>query len=348
MAQGAASPSEPITIREVAERAGVALSSVSRVLSGNPYVSKVMRQRVEAAVAELGYQPDLLAQSMRSGSTKSVGFALRDISNPLFANIARRCEQVLRQAGYSMVITSSDGDIEAETENLALLRRRRVDGVIASLVSETADATKEALRAFTGPIVLLDREVPDLEAGAVLCDHHFGVLQATEELVARGHEQIALITGSLDVRSSRERRRGYLDALTTAGLKAKEDHMIFGEFDSDFAKSEVIRLLSRSPAITAILTGGFGSTVGALRAMRQLRKEPGKDVSIVALDEWPAFDVFSPWLSSVARDSGEMGAAAAHLLLDMLGGADARAETIDTRFVPRDSLGPNRRAAQRH
>lgn len=347
MATGGGSPGAPVTIRDVAELAGVALSSVSRVLSGSQYVSQVMRQRVEAAVAELGYEPDLLAQSMRSGSTKTVGFALRDVSNPLFANIARRCEQVLRQAGYSMVITSSDGEIQAEGENLALLRRRRVDGVIASLVSETARATTEALRAFTGPIVLLDREVDGLAAGSVLSDHHSGVRQATEELLARGHERIALITGSLDVRSSRERRRGFLDAFAGAGLKPRDEHMVFGEFDAEFGKSEVIRLMSRPPAITAILTGGFGTTVGALRAMRQLRKEPGRDVSMVALDEWPAFDVFSPWLSSVARDSGEMGAAAAHLLLDMLAGADARAETIDTRFVPRDSLGPNRRAEQR-
>ncbi len=338
---------EPVTIHDVARRAGVALSSVSRVLSEHPDVSPTMRARVLRAAAELSYEPDPVAQSMRSGSTKTIGFVLRDISNPLFANIARTCEQVLRAAGYAMMITSSDGEAKAEAANLALLRRRRVDGVIASLVSETESGTRRALAAFDVPVVLLDREVDGLAAGAVLCDHYSGVLQATEELLARGHRRVALITGSLDVRSSRERQRAYLDAFEAFGVEVVESRMVFGDTDSNFAKAEVIRLLSRTPPITALLTGGVGITAGAMRAMRQLRKQAGTDVAIVALDEWPFFDVFSPWLASVARDSGEMGVASANLLLDMLGGAVARTETIDTAFFPRESLGPKLTATSR-
>jgi LacI family transcriptional regulator len=331
-----------VTIREVALLAGVAISSVSRVLSRHPDVSASMRSRVEQAVAELNYQPDLLAQALRAGSTRTVGFLLRDISNPLFANVAQRCEQVLRMAGYSMVITTSSGEAEVEAGNLELLRRRRVDGMIVSLVSETAESTLTALREFSGPIVLFDRSVPDLVAGAVLCDHYTGVYQATEALIARGNARIGLITGSLDVRSSRERRRGYVEALESAGIEADSDLMVFGEFEADFAKSEAMRLLSRKPSVTALLTGGFGSTAGALRAMRQLRLEPGADVAVVALDEWPTSDVFAPWLASVKRDSYDMGNAAAQLLLDMLSGAAPRTEIIDTTFFARDSLGPRR------
>ena len=117
----------PSTIRDVANLAGVALSSVSRVLSDHPDVSPKMRKKVKDAAKQLDYQPDLLAQSLRSGSTRTVGFVLRDISNPLFAVIARRCEQELRSLGYSMILVNSDGDAEIEAENLSLLRRRRVD-----------------------------------------------------------------------------------------------------------------------------------------------------------------------------------------------------------------------------
>ncbi len=329
----------PVTIKNVADRAGVALSSVSRVLSGHPDVSERMRQRVLEAVEELDYTPDLLAQSLRLGATKTIGFVLRDISNPLFANIARRCEQILRQAGYAMLIASSDGDVSAEVANLALLGRRRVDGVIISLVSETAPETRRALTELTVPVVLLDREVEELAVGAVLCDHYSGVRQATEELLARGHRRIGLVTGALEVRSSRERRRGYVDAFEDFGVPVDPTQLAFGEFDADFAKAAVVRLLSRRPPSTALLTGGIGSTTGALRAIRQLRLEPGNDVALVALDEWPSFDVFSPWLSSVIRDSGEMGAASAQLLLDILDGAAPRIETVDTMFIPRESLG---------
>jgi LacI family transcriptional regulator len=327
-----------VTIRDVAARAGVALSSVSRVLSGHPDVSATMRQRVESAAKALGYEPDLLAQSLRRGSTRTVGFVLRDISNPLFANVARRCEQVLRRAGYSMVLANSDGGVEAESVNLALMRRRRVDGVIVSLVSETSAATREALQSLRVPVVLLDREVAGLSAGAVLCDHYTGVRSATEELLMRGHRRIALIPGGLEVRSSRERVRGYRDAFAAASATVDEDLVVAGGFDMDYAKAEVIRLFSRSPEPTALMTGGVGSTAGALRALRQLRREPGREVAIVALDEWPMFDVFTPNLASVARDSDEMGTASARLLLDMLDGASPRVVTIDTTFTSRDSI----------
>lgn len=328
-----------ITIRDVAALAGVALSSVSRVLSGHPDVSVTMRTRVEAAAKDLGYEPDLLAQSLRRGSTQTVGFVLRDISNPLFANIARRCEQELRRSGYSMVLMNSDGGVEAESVNLTLMRRRRVDGVIVSLVSETSVATRQALSALRVPVVLLDREVEGFTAAAVLCDHYSGVRRAVEELLMRAHTRVALITGQLDVRTSRERVRAYRDAFAAAQVDVDEGLVLPGGFSVDYAKSETIRLFSRSPRPTAMVTGGVGSTAGTLRALHQLRRTPGRDVAIVALDEWPMFDVFAPNLASVARDSDEMGTASARLLLDMLNGANPHTVIIDTSFIPRASLG---------
>lgn len=324
-----------VTIRDVALRANVALSSVSRVLSGHPDVSEAMRTRVETAATELGYEPDFVAQSLRSGHTHTIGFVLRDISNPLFANIARRCEQELRRAGYSMIITSSDGDAMVEAENLHLLRRRRVDGVIVSLVSETANSTVSALREFTVPVVLLDREVQGLVAGAVLSDHYSGVRSATETLLSKGHRRIALVTGSLDVRSSRERLRAYRYAHAEADADIDERLTVFGTFEPDFAKAEVTRLLTRTPPPTAILAGGIGPTIGAARAVRQLRLKLGEDVTVVALDEWPGFDALTPAMPSVFRDSDELGTASARLLMDMLAGANPRVETVDTVYVPR-------------
>ncbi len=338
----------PVTIKDVAKHAGVALSSVSRVLSGHPDISEAMRLRVEKAVAELGYEPDLVAQSLRGGSTRTVGFLLRDISNPLFANIARRCEQELRRAGYSMILMNSDGAADVEAVNLTVMRRRRVDGVVASLVSESSPATRQALAALRVPVVLVDREVEGFTSGAVLCDHYHGVRRAVEELLMRGYHRIALITGGLDVRSSRERVRGYSDAFAAAGVPVNRDLILTGGFDIDYGKTEVIRLFSRSQEATALVTGGVGITTGALRALRQLRLEVGRDVALVALDEWPMFDVLAPDLSSVARDSDEMGTASAWLLLDMIDGGQPRTVMTDTVFTPRASLGrvpPARNAA---
>jgi LacI family transcriptional regulator len=327
-----------VTIKDVAALAGVALSSVSRVLSGHPDVSSKMKERVEAAAAELNYEPHLLAQSLRRGSTRTVGFVLRDISNPMFAQIARRCEQELRAAGYSMILTNSDGDVDAEPANLALMRRRRVDGVIVSLVSETSDNTRAALAGLNVPVVLLDREVADADYAAVLCDHFTGVKQAVEELLMRGHRRIALVTGEVNVRSSRERIRGYRAAFEDAGVPVDEDMLQAGGFDTEYAQAKVVRMLSSSRRPTAILAGGVATTAGAMRALRQLRRDPGSEVALIALDEWPMFDVFAPDLASVARDYDEMGTAAAWLMLDMLGGSEAREIIIDTVFTPRASI----------
>jgi LacI family transcriptional regulator len=119
------------TMEDVARKAGVAISSVSRVLSGHPDVSARMAKKVEEATRALGYEPDILAQSMRSGETRTIGFIITDISNPLFAQVAQSCEQELRKMGYSMILMSSNGDEITESENFAVLRRRRVDGIIA-------------------------------------------------------------------------------------------------------------------------------------------------------------------------------------------------------------------------
>ena len=152
-------------MREVAEHAGVAMSSVSRVLSGHPDVSPKMRQVVMDAVRDLGYQPDMLAQGLRRGKTFSVGFTVSDIANPVLAEIVTGAEKRLRKAGYSLLLTNSEGDPELDVEHISLLERRRVDGLILSLAEENQPETVAALRQVGVPVVLVDRDVP---AGVVV------------------------------------------------------------------------------------------------------------------------------------------------------------------------------------
>lgn len=326
-----------VSIRDVATRAGVAISSVSRVLSGHPDVSSSMHLRVKKAVEELGYEPDLLAQSLRRGATNTIGFIVRDISNPLFALIAQRCEQILREAGYSMILINSDGEITTQSENFSLLRRRRVDGVIASLVSETAPSVKEAIDNLRMPLVLLDREVAGLNAGAVICNHRQGVFEATKDLIDRGHRDIAFISGGKEVYVTRDRLRGFNDAFKDAKLPIPTHLIALGRFQGDFAAAETQRLFTQNPRPSALLAGGIGSTVGALRVLQDLKIKPGKDVAFIAIDEWPMFDVFASEYSSVFRDPVEIGEQSARLILDMLKGAKPRQIVVETKFTQRKS-----------
>lgn len=326
------------TIRDVANRANVALSSVSRVLSGHPDVSAKMRAKVELAAAELEYQPDHLAQSLRQGRTTTIGFLLRDISNPLFADVAKRCEHDLRLAGYSMIIMSSDGDADVEATNLSVLRRRRVDGVIASLVSETAPATVAALKSLHMPLVLVDREVTGVVGGAVLTDHYEGVRAAVDALLRVGHTRVAFVTGTPDVRSSRQRTRAIRDAYNAAGVSVDEELLVFGTFDEEWGHRAARTLLELPDPPTAILAGGVGPTMGTLRALRDLELIPNEQVEVVALDEWPHSDVLSPRMSSVDRRPASMGAAIAAEMLSLLNDGEPNIRLLPTAFEPRGAL----------
>ena len=329
--------SAPVTIHDVAERAGVAISSISRVLSGHPDVSERMRIKVQRAADELGYEPDFFAQSLRSGATKTIGFIMRDISNPFFGVIAQCCEQELRKAGYSMLLMNSDGDVATESTNIAQLRRRKIDGLIASLVSEDIPELNSTLEKLNAPVVLLDREVVGLNSSAILANHHQGVEDATVDLISRGHKRIAFISGSTRVYTTRDRLKGFKSAFKKAGVAYPTDLVSLGKFDAEFGESETKRLFTLKDRPTALLSGGIGSTAGAMRGLKKRGLVPGKDLAFVAIDEWPMFDVYGQQFSSVYRDAAMMGREAAAALLEMISGGSPRTIMVETHYIVRES-----------
>jgi LacI family transcriptional regulator len=163
-----------VGMQAVARRVNVATSSVSRVLSGHPDVSPEMRERVLAAVLELGYEPDFFAQSLRRGASMSIAFLVADISNPLLASIALGAEKVLRSVGYSMLLTNSGGDPELDLANIRLFIHRRVDGLILSLSSERKKAIVDLLAESQIPTVVVDRQLPPRACASAVFSCHAG------------------------------------------------------------------------------------------------------------------------------------------------------------------------------
>lgn len=333
-------PNRPPTIRDVAARAGVALSSVSRALSGHPDVSTTMRARVETAARELGYEPDLLAQSLRRGSTRTIGFAMRDISNQLFANVAKHCEQELRRAGYTMILTNSDGDPLTEAANLHVLRRRRIDGLIVSLVSETSESTIASLRSMDTPIVLLDRDIEGVEVSRVLCDHYSGVTEAMNALIAAGHRTIAIVTAEDEVRTSRERLRAYSEALASAGLSHDDVLIVRSHLDEVSVERALSPLLTRPEPPTAVLAVGIPATVATLRAAKAAGRIPAVDIAIIAFDEWPFLEDFTDSIAVISRDPAVMGREAARLMLQQLERGKPSTASVPVRFRANGALAP--------
>jgi LacI family transcriptional regulator len=329
---------EQLNLREVAERAGVAMSSVSRVLSDHPDVSPKMRERVLAVVDELGYEPNLLAQSLRRGSTLSAGFMVRDISSPLFSEIVLGAETELRAQGYSMLLTNSEGLPELDADHIRLFRRRRVDGLLLSLADESHPETLEELRRLRIPFVLIDREIASLpEASAVLCDHAGGLREAAEYLIGLGHGRLGLVGSPFNTRPGREVQRGFAEACSSHGVDGLVE---IGPFTAAHGAAATERLLDRSEAPTAIISGSNQILPGVLKVLRSRQLRIPEDLSLVTVDEVRLLEFIEPPIAVVSREPLEIGREAAALLLRLLQGGEPEQVPIRTRFIPRASCAP--------
>jgi LacI family transcriptional regulator len=339
------------TIKEVARLAGVAASSVSRALNDHPDVSPDMRARVMHAVEQLGYKPDFLAQSLRLGATRTIGFVVRDISNPLFAGIVKGAEQELESHGYSILLMNSLGDPMLDAKHVGVLRQRRVDGLILSLQSETNADTVRALKNQSTPIVFLDREIKGVASDAVFFDHSAGVGEATTALLKLGHRRISLIVGSGETRGSRERLKGFRTACMAAGISSSDDFVAeVSSYSRDDGFNAATSLLDRDKPPTAIIAGNSQLGVGTLAALNERGLRHGEDVSLVICDDVELLRLMDPPVSVVARDAEKMGTVAAELLLARLEESDSplRSIVLPTYYVQRESTQrPRAEAHQR-
>lgn len=331
-----------VDMKQVADLAGVALSSVSRVLSGHPDVSDDMRQRVTAAAEELGYAgPNMLAAMLRTGATRTIGFVIGDISNPLMSQIALGAEVTLREAGYAVMLVNSLSETQRDASQIQLLQQRRVDGLLLSVTDETSEDTVSVLARADIPAVLIDRDLPALPgASAVLSDHAAGITAAMEHLIGLGHRRIALIAGSPHVRPTRERiAAAETAAEASVGVLCQVRP---GAYTQKHGADTTLELLASGRAPTAIIAGGNQILVGVLRALRGKQLRIPRDVSLVTCDEVPLAEFLSPPLATIRRDPYRMGATAAGLLLSRLSGAPPEAATLPTWFTAADSCAEPR------
>jgi LacI family transcriptional regulator len=332
-----------VHMKEVAALAAVSISSVSRVLNGYSGVSPSTRKKVLTAIKELGYEPDFLAKSLREGTTKSVGFVVRDIANPLFAEIIKGAEEVLRSAGYVILISDSEGDIELETHYLRVFTKRRLDGLILSLQSETHQPTNELLESIDIPIVFIDRIIPGVRASAVLSDHASGVFAAVQELLSLGHQHIGFIGGPKDLRATRDRFKGYQDALLHAGKTVEDEYIFFSEYTKSFGYRATQEMMRINPRPTAILAAGAQLTVGVIEALYDLKLAIGEDVSLISCDEIDLMAYMNPPISVIWRDARALGKIAGELLMDtLLYGRQPKTVVMPTTYIRRSSVQPPR------
>ena len=327
-------------IRAVAQRAGVAVSSVSRAFSLDESASAEMRERVFEAARAVGYVPDGVARSLRRGSTLTVGCVVANIANPTFAQIVTGAGQSLQSHGYAMLIANSAEGAENEGSQLDVLRRHRVDGLLVSVVDETNRDMRAQLGAVTQPGVILDRDLPDLDNfGRVLFDHQAGIAEAIAALSQLGHRRLAFIGGSANVRPTRERSGAFTKACSELSIAGTTR---CGTYSDAHGEATAQALLTSALAPTAIIAGGNQILIGVLRAIRSLDLRIPQDVSVVTCDEVPLMDALNPKQAVITRDLVLLGRESAEMLVSMIGGAPARTKMLPVNFRFGPSCGrPN-------
>lgn len=316
------------TIKDVALRAGVSVTTVSHVVNATRRVSPEGRERVEDAIRELGYVPSAVARSLKRSNTRTLAMLIPNCSNPYFAEIMRTVEDRCFGAGYNLVLCNTDDEPRRQSVYLQALAERRIDGVI--LVSTGDDASlRTLLHGLKMPVVVVDREIDDPGCDLVETAHVQGALLATRHLVALGHRRIACIGGPAGLAPSEQRVSGWRAALDEAGLADESAGLLWrGDFASQSGYDAMRLLLRQAQQPSAVFVCNDLMAMGALCAAHEAGVRVPDALSVVGFDDIELSAFTSPPLTTVAQPKQRIGALAVDMLMERIDGGRAEGRSV--------------------
>lgn len=330
------------TMKQVAERAGVSISTVSHVINNTRVVSDDVRQRVLGIIDEMRYIPSAVARSLKNDKTNTIGVLVPNSSNPYFAELTRWIEDAAFQLGYNIILCNAHGGARngehKQAAYLRLLMEKRIDGLV--LVASGADEEQDLLlRQGAIPVVQLERALPGLDADLVLAGQEEGAWQATRHLIELGHRTIACVSGPADLPRARERLAGYRRAMDEAGLSVAPECIVHEAFTSAGGHAAFTRLLSWEHPPSAVFVTSDLMALGGLCAAGAAGVSVPGQLSVVGFDDIDGARYASPPLTTVAPPKHEMARLAIDTLVKRIKGDQAplRREALDSRLVLRAS-----------
>jgi LacI family transcriptional regulator len=338
------------TIRDVAKAAGVSAGTVSRYLNKTLSLPVTTAEQIERAREALAYRPNLLAQRLSTGSSELIGLATPEIANPFFASLAAAAEEEARKRGYSILITSTNGDPDIECANIDRLDARHVDGLLV-LTNRPDDGRIRQRITGRRDVVVLDEDVPGADVARIFVENEQGANQATRFLIASGHRRIAHVGGPRDLFSAMERFNGFTRALREAGATFDPSLVRFGDYDRASGLVAIRSLMSDfiDPP-TAVFTGSDYIALGVLQGLNEMGLQAPRDLSIVSFDDMPFAELLHPPLTTVRQPIVEMGRLGVSTLLAQLRENQApRLARLPTELVVRGSVAeaaPPRRSVK--
>jgi LacI family transcriptional regulator len=329
------------TINDVARQAGVSTVTVSRVLNNAPNVNAATRQRIEEAIQELGYVPNVAARSLRSKRTRSLALILPDITNSFWTTVARGVEDAAQSSGYSVLLCNTDESSAKQLRYLELVASRRVDGVIIAPFDSDVQNIR-TLRDREIATVLIDRRIDGWETDSVLGDSVGGARALVRHLIGLGHARIAMISGPLITSTAQDRVDGYCAALMEAGIDPDPALIRRGEFRASSGEQLMGQLLDEGLHPTAVFAANNAIAMGVIDAAVRRGLRIPRDLALVCFDDFDAASHLFPFLTVAVQPAYEMGVRAAELLLHRVEAGAALAPRhllLPTRLVIRHSCG---------
>lgn len=334
-------PAKRVSMREIAQQAGVSIATVSMVLNDNPKITEATRKKVLAVVNRVGYKPNRIAQSLSGKYTRVLGVLLptlrHALADPYFGElISGICDRAAR-LGHKVTLESAKPDFIRERRHVELLERRFVDGVLCLGFNDRHGFLRDFAE-LNHPMMVVNTEFPQWGLNHVVCDYVSGARQVMTYLLQLGHERIAMVHGSEDIATTRRVQEVFLDATSRAGLPTDATWMADGRFTEEHGAQAARRLLAAHPDLTAIFAGNDKMALGVMSHLAEAGRRVPQDVSVVGCDDIPYAAFLTPKLSTVHTPLYEVGALACERLVEQIRGrTEPVAEVLPTHLVLRDS-----------
>jgi LacI family transcriptional regulator len=332
-----------MTLKRVAELAGVSIATASRVLAGKGdahRISDTTVAAVTAAAKRIGFRHSHLARSLKSGQSALLGIVVPDVSNPFFAAIAREVTLAAEAKGYSVLLADSREDDVTEQRLVQQLRDRRIEGLVVCPAGLTQDHLSAAQDDGL-PLVVVDRGFADGALLTVTSDHAQGARALAAVLLKAGHRHIGVLQGRPGTLANDERLSAFKEALSDAGVRLPTSHVRGEAFSEGSGKTAATALLTSQPTITALFAFSNQIALGALRAAAELGRVVPRDLSLVTFDDLPHAEFLNPPLTTACQDVPALGRRAADLLLARIAGAArprTRLQRIPVTVIERASV----------
>lgn len=307
------------TIIDVAKRAGLSKSTISRYLNGEQ-IREENRVKIEKAINELDYHINPIARGLKTSRNYTIGVIITNITDLFVTYIIQACEQVLNKHGYSIILCDSRENIGIEKDRLQFLNNKRVDGIIIQPCSDEGEHINNIMKSGI-PVVLIDRLIEGLSCDCVMTDNRGGAYEGIKALIHRGHKKIAIIKGPDSIYTARERFKGYKKALKDHDIELDPRYIVNGDFVKEGGKQAFTKLMDMEDRPTAIFISNYFMTIGVIEAIVGENYSIPEDISILAFDnvkasnilDWSA--IIKPNLSTVLQPMGEIGQRAGELII---------------------------------